>query len=343
MAGMLPNQRRDRDLADEIESHLQMHIEDNLRSGMTPEQARRDAVLKLGGVEPTKEAYRDQGSVPFLENLLRDARFAIRQLRKNPGFTCTAILMLALGMGASVALFAFVDAALIKPLPYRNPTRLVNVAESVALFPRSPLSYPDYLDWKRLNKVFSSMDVWAGAGYLLKIPAGTLPIPAARVSDGFFRTLGITPVLGRDFYSGEDLPGAPHTVMLSYAAWQRWFSGRKNVIGQPVTLSGISYTIIGVLPRSFQFAPRGRAEFWTTLHPSGPCDLRRSCHSLVGIGRLKDGVSIQTALANMTSIAAQLEKQYPDSNRGQGASVMPLSEAIVGNIRPILLVLLSGA
>ncbi|MGH9404171.1 MAG: ABC transporter permease, partial [Terriglobia bacterium] len=226
---------------------------------------------------------------------------------------------------------------------YRNPNRLVNVAESGALFPRSPLSYPDYLDWKRLNKVFSSMDVWAGTGYLLKIPAGTLPIPAARVSDGFFRTLGVTPMLGRDFYSGEDLPGAPHTVMLSYAAWQRWFGGRKNVIGQPVTLSGISYTIIGVLPWSFQFAPRGRAEFWTTLQPLHPCEKRRSCHDLHGVARLKDGVSVQTALANMTSIAAQLEKRYPDSNRGQGASVAPLSEVIVGKIRPLLLALLGGA
>ncbi|MGH9454957.1 MAG: ADOP family duplicated permease, partial [Terriglobia bacterium] len=340
---MFSTDRRERELAAEIESHLQMHIEDNLRSGMTLEEARREAILKLGGVESTKQVCRERATIPFLENLLQDLRFAVRQLRKNPGFTCTAILMLALGMCASLAIFAFVDAALVKPLPYPNPDRLVDVTERIALFPRANLSYPDYLDWKRLNKVFSSMDVWQGTGYLLKTPAGAQPEPAGRVSDGFFRTLGITPMLGRDFYPGEDLLGAPRTVILSYAVWQKWFGGRKDVIGHAVTLSGVPYTIIGVLQRDFQFAPLGSSGFWTTLHPSGSCDLRRSCHTLDGIGRLKAGVSVQAAFADMKSIAQQLEKRYPDSNRGQGASVLSLSEIIVGDIRPILLVLLGGA
>jgi macrolide transport system ATP-binding/permease protein len=156
----------ERELTDEIEGHLQMHIDDNIRRGMTPELARRDAILKLGGVESTKQAYRERRTVPVLENLLRDVRFAIRQLRKNPGFTSTAILMLALGMCASVAIFAFVDAALIKPLPYRNPARLVGVYENVPLIqcPQCNLSYPDYLDWKRLNTVFSSLDAYESSG-----------------------------------------------------------------------------------------------------------------------------------------------------------------------------------
>lgn len=343
LAGLFTNNRRERELADEIESHLQMHIDDNLRSGMTPEQARRNAILKLGGIESTKEAYRDGSTIPFLENLLQDVRYAVRQLRKNPGFTCTAIFMLALGICASVAIFAFVDAALIKPLPYPDPTRLVGVTERSAMFPRANLSYPDYLDWKRFNKVFNSLDVYAGTGYMLSTPAGTEVVPGERVSAGFFRTLGITPVLGRSFYSGEDLPGAPNTLMLSYDTWQKRYGGSKDVIGQTVRLSGVPYGIAGVLPRDFQFAPRGRAEFWTVFHASGECDLRRSCHDLDGIARLKDGVSVQTALADMTSIAQQLEKQYPGSNRGQSANVLPLSETIIGNIRPILLVLLGGA
>lgn len=139
LAGMLPGKRRaqERELAAEIDSHLQMHIDDNLRAGMTAEQARRMAMLQLGGVEATKEAYRDRSTIPFLDHLLQDLRFAIRQLRKNLGFTCTAVLVLALGMCASVAIFAFVDAALIKPLPYRNPSRLAGVFESVAMFPRA--------------------------------------------------------------------------------------------------------------------------------------------------------------------------------------------------------------
>jgi macrolide transport system ATP-binding/permease protein len=335
--------RRERDLDNELASHLQMHIDDNLRSGMSPEQARRHALLKLGGVEPAKEAYRDRRSVPFLENLLSDVRFAVRQLRKNPGFTVTAILMLTLGMCASVAIFAFVDAALIKPLPYRNPARLVLATESTASFPHANLSYPDYLDWKKFNTVFSSLDTYQHRPFSLSAPSGAQKVNGARVSDGFFRTLGVMPVLGRDFHPGEDLLSAPRTVLLSYAAWQQRYGGSPDVLGKTVTLNGDPNVIIGVLPREFHFTPAEPADFWATLHASGECDLRRSCHSLDGVGRLKDGTSIQAALANVQSIARQLEKLYPESNRDQGANVMPLSEVIVGDIRPILLVLLAGA
>ena len=278
-----------------------------------------------------------------MTGFLQDARFAIRQLRKNPGFACTSILILALGICASVAIFGFVDAALIKPLPYANPSRLVLATESIAMIPHANLSYPDYLDWKRLNAVFSSMDVWSGTGYLLSTSAGTEPVPGTRVSDGFFRTLGITPILGRDFRTGEDLPEAPQTVMLSYATWQKRYAGRKDVTGQTVVLSGVPYTIIGVLPQSFQFALRGNAEFWTTLHADDSCARRRGCHNLTGIGRLKDGVTVESARANMKAIAGQLELQYPDSNKDQGAFVAPLSEIAVADIRPVLLALLGGA
>jgi macrolide transport system ATP-binding/permease protein len=278
-----------------------------------------------------------------MNGLVQDIRYAFRQLRKSPGFACTAVLILALGIGASVAIFGFVDAALIKPLPYPNPNRLVDVTESAAMIPHANLSYPDYLDWKRLNRVFSSMEVYTGGGYLLRTAAGTEPVPGLSVSDGFFRALGIAPRLGRDFYTGEDLPSAPRTVILSYATWQKRFGGRKDVTGETVALSGIPYAIVGVLPADFQFALRGNVEFWTTLHASDPCALRRSCHNLNGIGRLKDGVSVEMARAEMKTIARQLELKYPKENRDQGASVRPLSEVIVADIRPILLVLLGGA
>jgi macrolide transport system ATP-binding/permease protein len=278
-----------------------------------------------------------------MTGLLQDLRYAQRQLRKSPGFACTAILILTLGMGASVAIFGFVDAALIKPLPYKDPNRLVDVTESVTMFPRANLSYPDYLDWKRLNQVFSSMDVYTGEGYLLRTGSETQPVEAVRVSDGFFQTLGVTPYLGRDFYRGEDLPAAPRTVILTYASWQKRFGGRKDVTGETVTLSGIPFAIVGVLPPDFQFAPRGSAEFFTPLHATSQCDIRRSCHGLNGIGRLKDGVSIEMARSNMETIARQLEQQYPNDNRGQGASVLPLAQTIVQDVRPLLLTLLGGA
>jgi macrolide transport system ATP-binding/permease protein len=345
IAGMMSNEQREKEFASELEGHLQMHVDDNLRSGMNPEDARRDAIMKLGGLETTRQAYRERGTAPFFETLLQDLRFALRQLRKNPGFTITAVLMLTLGIAASVAIFAFVDAALLKPLPYPNPNRLVDVTESSAMAPHANLSYPDYLDWKRLNQSFSSLDAYSSTGYLLNTPSGIEPVRALRVTDGFFHTLGIVPLFGRDFYSGEDLLSAPRTVILSYATWQKRFAGRREIIGQPITLSGVPYTVIGVMPQSFQFAPRNNAEFWTTFHASSAngCDLRRSCHSMVGVARLKDGVSVRAALANMTAIAQQLEREYPGDNRGQSASVQPLSEFIVGEIRPILLILLGGA
>lgn len=334
--------QEDADLACEIEAHLAHEVDDNLARGMSEEEARRQAHLKLGNPRRIRERVWENNRLALLEDILRDVRYAVRSLARTPAFACTAILMLALGIGASVAIFAFVDSALIKPLPYQKPTRLVDVTETAALVGRANLSYLDYRDWKKLNNVFSSLEVYTGTGYLLNTPSGSEPVPAARVSDGFFRTLGITPVLGRNFYAGEDSPRAPRTVILSFDAWQRRYSGNKNVIGKTVSLSGIASTVIGVLPQSFQFAPRGAAEFWTPFNTLSECELRRSCHNLKGIARLKEGVSVEAALADMQSIAGQLEMQYPGDNRGQSASVLPLSEVIIGDVRPILLTLLGG-
>jgi macrolide transport system ATP-binding/permease protein len=343
LAGLGSSARRERELADEIESHLQLHIADNIRAGMRPDQARRDAILKLGGVEPTKEAYRDRRSIPLLENLMRDTRYAIRQLRKNPGFTSTAVLVLALGISASVAIFAFVDATLIKPLPYRDPARLVGLFETVQFCPRCPLSYPDYLDWKKLNRVFTAVDAFEGTGFTLRTSTGAEMVGGAVVTAGFFKTLGVAPALGRDFRAGEDSPQAPRTVMLSYAAWQKRYAGNPAVLGQTATLNGDANTIIGVLPADFHFAAAGESEFWTALHTTpNSCFAQRGCHSLHGLARLRDGVSVQTADANVKLIAGELQKQY-SSNLGQGGSVISVTELEVGRIRPILIVLLCGA
>jgi macrolide transport system ATP-binding/permease protein len=278
-----------------------------------------------------------------MTGLAHDLRYGLRQLRSAPVFAIVSILVLALGICASVSIFSFVDAALLKPLPYGNPDRLMFVTESSAPLPRAWLSYYNYLDWKKLNQVFSSLDVYHRTGYLLSTSTNVELVRAVRVSDGFFRTLEVTPVLGRDFRTGEDLAQAPQTVMLSYAAWQKRFGGRRDVLGQRLTLSGVPHTIIGVLPASFQFAPQGNAEFWTTLHESDYCGLHRGCHNLEGIGRLKDGVSLEAARANMKTIAGQLEIQYPTDNRGQTSFVEPLAQVLVSEIRPVLLALFGGA
>lgn len=333
----------EQDLDEELRYHMDRQIDENIAAGMSREEARHAALRSIGGLTQRREECRDMRGLNLIDNLVQDIRFASRQLRKNPGFTSTAILMLALGMCASVAIFAFVDAALIKPLPYRNPEQLVGVFETTEMCPRCNVSYLNFRDWKKSASFFSSLDVWGFSTYLLRTPEGAQPTRGTRVSDGFFRTLGVTPILGRDFYAGEDRPGAPHTVLLSFAAWQNRFGGNRNVVGQAVTLTDISYTIIGVLPRGFQFAPRGPAEFWVALNDPNSCEERRGCHSLFGIARLKDDASAQSALAGMITIAQRLGKQYPDSNRGYGADVVALSEVVSGNIRLILLVLLGGA
>jgi predicted permease len=340
--GLFLKEARERELAEELETHLQMHIDDNIRAGMSPQEAMRLAMMKLGGVDQTKEAYRDRAGIPFLEQMVQDLRFTFRQLRKQPAFTITATAIVALGIGATVAIFAFVDAALIKPLPYQNPSRLLFFTEATPEF-RGMLSYPDYLDWKKLNRVFDSMEVFGQRGYVMSTAAGMDMVDGARVSAGFFRTLGVSPLRGRDFYAGEDSPEASRTLILSYASWQKRFGGKQEIIGQSITLDETPYTIIGVLPQNFHFAPVENPEFWATIEPGRGCFTKRSCHSLLGIARLKDGVSQEAALADLIRIAKDLEVQYPDSNRNQGAAVVAAREVIVGDVKPVLLLLLAGA
>jgi macrolide transport system ATP-binding/permease protein len=333
----------DRQIDAELKAHIEMRIEDNLAEGMSAEQARRDALIRFGSPTATKERVTSMDAALVLDSIWSDIRFSCRQLIRDPGFAVTAILVLALGMGASVGIFAFVDAALIKPLPYEDPGRLVSVYEVVNTCPLCNISYVNYQDWKRSDLPFSSIEAWGWASYLMRSAEATEPVQGARVSDGFFRTLGVTPALGRDFYPGEDKPGSPHTILISYGAWQRRFGMNPTIVGRQIVLNNISYAIIGVLPREFHFAPIGAAEFWAALNDPSSCDQRRGCHGLFGIARLKDGISLQTAAAAMQTVAQQLAKQYPDSNNGLGATATSLSDSVVGKIRVVLFVLLGGA
>ena len=340
---MFKHRRSTDDFAEEIKAHLELEADELRREGWSEDEARRKARVEFGNVPAAQERFHLKSRIVWLDNLRRDMKFAIRQLLKNRGFAATAILVLALGIGASVAIFGFVDAALIKPLPYESPSRLVSMFESNQTGPRFHLSYLDYQDWKRLNHVFSSMAVYEQDDFMLKTTAGTQQANGARVSDGFFRTLGVTPALGRDFYDGEDIKSSSSTVLLSYAAWQKRFGARQDVVGQTVTLNGTLASVIGVLPRNFHFAPAGPAEFWLTINPSSDCNKMRGCHNSYGVGRLRDGVSVAAADAEMKTVAQQLQKQYPDSNRTRGALVISLTDVIIGDIRPILLALLCGA
>ena len=228
---MFKRTRSTDDFAEEIKAHLELEADELKREGWSEDEARRRARVEFGNVPAAQERFYLKGRIVWLDNLVRDLKYAIRQLVKNPGFAATAILVLALGMGASVAIFAFVNAALLEPLPYADPARLMSVNESSAQSPRWPLSYPDYLDWRRLNKSFSSLDVYSGIGLLLRTSSAAEPVQGERVSGSFFQTLGVHPMLGRDFHSGENRPGGPDVVILSYGAWLHRFGARRDVCG----------------------------------------------------------------------------------------------------------------
>ena len=343
LVGFVRSAQRQRAFEEELESHLQLHIDDNIRAGMPPDEARRRALLKLGGFTATRQAYQERGTLLLLEHTLQDGRLALRQLAHSSLLSGTAILVLSLGLGAATALIALVDAALVEPLPYSKPDSLVAVTEATAQIPRAALSYPDFADWKRLNAVFESFDAYGSRGFMLASADGPVLAAGARVSSDFFRTLGVRPLHGRDFTAEEDDPGGPLTAILSHEAWQQRFGGDPSAIGRVVILSEAPHVIVGVLPAEFHFAPAGRPEFWVPLQPAGECEERRSCHNLSGVARLKHGVSVQDAAAEMSVIAARLEREYPDDNRGQLAVVEPLQDVIVGEVRPTLLVLLGGA
>jgi macrolide transport system ATP-binding/permease protein len=342
MWNLFSRARLNREIEMELAAHIEMCINDNIARGMTSEQARRDALVRFGSRTAARERVARMDAALLLESIGSDFGYGFRQLVKNSGFGLTAVAVLALGICASASIFAFVDATLIKPLPYEAPSQLVGLFESNPLGSRFHLSYLDYLDWKKMNHVFSSVEAYDNDPVALETTNGVQRADGAVVGAGFFRMLGIAPILGRDFYAGEDTQNAPRTVILSYSAWQKRFGSSKDILGKTVNLDGATETIVGVLPRDFYFGPVGAAEFWMPIHESLDPELRGE-HGILALARLKDGVQLDTARAEIGKIAQQLAAEYPDSDGGRGGTVVPLVEMVVGGIRPTLWLLLSAA
>lgn len=340
---MFRRRRSPNDFSDEVQAHLQLEADELEAEGLSPEEAHRRARAAFGNVTAAQERFYVQGRVLWLDNLIRDLKFALRQFAGNPGFALAAISVLTLGIGSAVAIFAYADAALLEPLPYANPNQLMSVNESSPGTPRWPLSYPDFLDWQSTNQSFSSLDVYSGTGFVLQSASGAQSVHAERVSGGFFRTLGIHPAVGRDFYPGEDRLGGPNVLLLSYGTWLKRFGGQGDAVGRVIDLDGKAFTIIGVLPRAFSFGPAGNAEFWVPINTLSFHEHSRGFYNFWGIGRLRKGVSTTAALAEMNSIADRLQREYGNRQFHLGASVVPLSAVIVGDVRPALLSLLGGA
>ena len=277
-----------------------------------------------------------------MNSIIKDIRFALRTLVKKPGFVIVAVMTLALGIGGSTSIFTVVDAALLRGLPYKSPERLYHVWEQVPRqeFPKREMSYPDYQDYQQ-NNVFEGLAAYTGGGVLLSGQGETESVAGPRASANFFQVLGVDPILGRTFQPGEDQQGGPRVTVLTYGLWQRRFGGDPGVIGQQLTINGEGYTVIGVLPASFQFALRNN-DLWLPYQPTQNQLTRRFMHGTNLIGRLKPGVDPAQATSDLNVIASRIEQQHYDSHAGITARVVPLQEEIVGTVKPILLVLLAA-
>jgi putative ABC transport system permease protein len=277
--------------------------------------------------------------------LNQNLRYATRFLRKSPGFTLVIVLTLALGIGANTAIFSVVYSALLRPLPYQNPDELVFVGESRDPNPTiemSQTSYPDFLDWKHAAKGFQSLAGYGGDGFTLEVGDEPKLTLATQITPNFLSTLGVKPALGRDFLQGEDQPDGPHVVLLSDAFWRTEFGANPNVLGTSIRLDGKPVTIVGVLPRNFEFAPSKSSPLWVPLHPAGDLGARRSLRWFNVIARLAPGVSPELARAEMNGITAQLASAYPKEDESMVFLMADFRERISGKIRPLLLVLLGA-
>jgi len=336
---LLPKRASGRQLDSELRFHIEELTEANLAAGMSPEEARRRAMLEFGGPEQIKEELRDVHRVPILETTLKNLKWTLRLLRKSPSFSVVVILTLALGIGANSAVFSAIDAVLLRPLPFPDGDQLMKFAQyNTKAHNSQPFIAPLRVeDWNRMNSTFQAI-----AGYYAENASeisGPLPekLTQAIVTPRFLKVLGISPVLGRDFSSQEEHFGGPQAVLISDRFWRRRFAADPNVIGKRIVLSGFrsSYLIVGVLPASFRF-PDNDVDLWMAGPPDAPYAQSRESTWYRVIGRLKPGVGLEQARANLDAVQSQLGKQYPKTDADLVVKIQSLKETIVGGARKSL-------
>jgi len=330
----------DAELSEELRFHLEREARKNEAAGMSKEEAQRSALVEFGGAEQVKEECRDERGVNALENFVQDLRYGLRLMWRSRGFTLVAILCLALGIGANTALFSVVNGVLLRPLPYPDPTSLVVISavnqKTEQIF---PLCDADFLDWRSQNQSFGAVAAFS-SGNRFNISGSGIPqqVSGGFVTAEYFSVLGVGPVLGRTFLPNEDLEASPRLAVLSYGLWQSRYGSNPSVIGQQIVLNGSNSTVIGVMPRNF--LPSSETQLWVNLAIKPPN--RRGPYYLTGEARLKPGATLEQARANLTAIARRIEEQNPLTNSHMTFRAVPLEEAIVGDVRPALLVLLGA-
>src|SRR5579885_1668867 len=337
-AAMLGRTRMESEMDEEMRFHIAARAEDLVARGSTQEDALRQARLEFGAMESTKEECRDAIGVSFIEKLSQDIRHGFRTMSRAPVFTAIMVIVLAIGIGANTAIFSVVNAVLLRPLAYRDSGRLV----TILMNGEGPVSVVAFSEKQKQNHSFAAMgaaDFWSPN--LTESGSSPEHVKGLKVTQNLFPMLGVDPLLGRLFIEGEDKDGGDREVILSYGLWQRRFQGDRNVLGHTVVLDGNAYSVVGIMPKGFQFAPfwATGAELWVP-NAFGARIHNRGGNSLRIFARLKDGVSLTQARAEVGAITARLEQQYPGTNRN--VVVTPLKEKVVGAIETPLLVLLGA-
>jgi putative ABC transport system permease protein len=330
----------ERELDEELRHHIEQQTEQNIRLGMNPAEARDAAHKSFGGVEQAKEWSRDARGVRWLENFWQDIRFGARMLLNKPGFTLIAVITLALGIGANNVIFSFFNGILLRPLPFQEPERLVLLDEIATNRGGASLgvSWPNYLDWRAQNQVFSDLGCYQDITFTLTGVGDAEELSGAFISDRLFEALGVAPQLGRAFTPEENQPGRNRVAILSYGLWRRRFGGDQKILGKTITLVNRAWVVVGVMPPGFKFP--GAADFWIPLaHGQG---WPRSMHGMGAIARLKPGVTREHAQSEMSLIARRLAEQYAASNEGLDVSVTVLRDHLVKDYRRGLWILLGA-
>jgi putative ABC transport system permease protein len=345
---LLRRRRFEREMEEEMRFHLEMQIEQNLASGMADDEARYTARRQFGNQTWLKEASREMWSLNSIEALIQDLRYGVRTLMKSPGFAFVAVLTLALGIGANTAIFSVVNGVLLRALPYYEPERLVMVWADRPILQAQiglddfPVTVADFIDWRNQNQVFEQMAAMFAPR--MNLTGGSEPesVVGLRASASLFPLLGVRLAAGRAFLPEEDRVGADLVVVISHGLWQQRYEADPNIIGQKIILDNEAYTIIGVTAPNFQFPRRGEVDLYlpTAFSPEQLNNRRRSF--LTVLARLKPGITVQQASADMNSIARRLTEQYPHTNTGKGVRLTPLHQQTVGKARTALLILLGA-
>lgn len=347
MAAFFLKSQMDRELEEEVASHIAMATEENLRSGMSPEEARRRAMVRFGGVEQAKERQRESRGLPWLDTVLHDLRYAVRTLGREKGFAAVAVLILALGIGANVVVFSVVNTILLRPLPFYQPDRLVWIApEHANGLSDMTYSVDAYEDLRSMNRSYEDVTGYFAFStpdnYKLTGHGDPKPVTGIMVAGNFFHVLGVEPALGRLFTQDESRKGGPAAVLLAYPFWQTQFRGDRSIVGKAITLDDHPAMVVGVLPESFDFgaafSPGSKVDMLTPVIMD---DIRYEGNTLALIGRLKPGVTVQQARAEAKTLFPQFYwgKRYPDSKGNYTGWPMPLKDYVSGKLRRSLVVL----